>query len=181
MEELLGKIDLAREKIFALRPFDAGHLQGIQDFFRVGLSWTSNALEGNTLSESETKIILEDGLIISGKPLRDHLEAVGHAEAFDFLFSLLQSQTLSETDILWLHKLFYQKIDPQNAGNYRKAMVIISGSRYPVANPDSIPEKMRNFISELDSVKGKVHPAILSAKYIKILSLFTLLLTVMEE
>ncbi len=164
MLDLLSKIDLAREKIFALRSLDAGHLRGIQDYFRVGLSWASNALEGNTLSESETRIILEDGLTVCGKPLRDHLEAIGHAEAFDFLFTLIQSQTFSEAEILWLHKLFYQKIDPQNAGKYRESMVIISGSRYPVAQPASIPEKIQIFFLEQESHKGNMHPAILSAK-----------------
>ena len=58
-------------------------------YYRIGLTWTSNALEGNSLNESETKVILEDGLTVGGEPLRDILEAVDHARSYDFMFSLL--------------------------------------------------------------------------------------------
>lgn len=58
-------------------------------YYRIGLTWTSNALEGNSLTESETKVILEDGLTVGGEPLRDILEAVDHARSYDFMFSLL--------------------------------------------------------------------------------------------
>jgi Fic family protein len=70
------------------RPFSEHTINQLRHYFRIGLTWSSNALEGNTLTESETKAILEDGLTVSGKPLREHLEALGHADAFDSILIL---------------------------------------------------------------------------------------------
>ena len=93
---------------------------------RRAQSDSSNALEGNTLTESETKVLLEDGLTVGGKPLRDTFEALGHAKAYDFMFSLLGKHEITETDILTMHKLFYSDIDGKAAGVYRNIPVFIS-------------------------------------------------------
>jgi len=69
-------------------------------------------MEGNTLTESETKVVIEDGLTIGGKPLRDHLEAYGHAEAFQEMMELIQKQEIAEVDILKMHHLFSGKCRP---------------------------------------------------------------------
>ena len=74
--EILRKIDLFQKEIHALRPMEGEMLGQIQEYYRIGLTWTSNALEGNSLTESETKVLLEDGLTVGGKPLRDVFEAV---------------------------------------------------------------------------------------------------------
>lgn len=66
--EILNKIDLFQKEVNALRPFEGEMLDQIKEYYRIGLTWTSNALEGNSLTESETKILLEDGLTIGGKP-----------------------------------------------------------------------------------------------------------------
>ncbi len=76
--EILKKIDLFQREINTLRSFEGEMLGQIKDYYRVGLTWTSNALEGNSLTESETKVLLEDGLTVGGKPLRDVFEAVDH-------------------------------------------------------------------------------------------------------
>ena len=94
------KIDQYKAKIDELRPFEGNMLKQIKDYFRIGLTWSSNALEGNTLTESETKVLLEDGLTVGGKPLRYTFEALGHAKAYDFMFTLLKKNVISEDDIL---------------------------------------------------------------------------------
>ena len=66
------------------------------------MTYTSNAIEGNTLTESETKVLLEDGLTVGGKPFKDFLEAEGHAKAYDYMFSLINSDDITEDDILKL-------------------------------------------------------------------------------
>ena len=66
----------------------------IQDYYRVELTWMSNALEGNSLTESETKVLLEDSLTVGGKPLRDVLEALDHAKAYDFMFSVFMDRLI---------------------------------------------------------------------------------------
>jgi len=65
-----------------MRPLPRETVTSLRDYYKIRLTWSSNAMEGNTLTESETKVVIEDGLTIGGKPLRDHLEANGHAEAF---------------------------------------------------------------------------------------------------
>ena len=77
-------------------------------------------LEGNSLTESETKVLLEDGLTVGGKPLRDLFEAVDRAKAYDFMFSALQNRCIDEYTVLRMHELFYQNVEPDYAGRYRK-------------------------------------------------------------
>ena len=86
--EILNKIDERKAVIDRVRPFEGELLEQLKGYYRVGLTYSSNALEGNTLTESETKVLLEDGLTVGGKPLRDTFEALGHAKAYDFMFSL---------------------------------------------------------------------------------------------
>ena len=127
---LFEKIDRYKGAIDEVRPFEGDMLKQLKDYYRVGLTWTSNALEGNTLTESETKVLLEDGMTIGGKPLKDIYEAVGHGEAYDFMFTLIRNSSISIEDIRRIHRLFYQKIDESNAGQWRKQSIIVSGTDY---------------------------------------------------
>lgn len=84
---LVGKYQRADENnrlLSAYRPLPPETLKSLREYYRVGLTYTSNAIEGNSLTESETKVVIEDGLTIEGKPLRDIYEAVGHAKAYFF-------------------------------------------------------------------------------------------------
>ena len=145
--KILRKADLFQKEIDVLRPFEGEMLEQIKDYYRVGLTWTSNALEGNSLTESETKVLLEDGLTVGGKPLRDIFEAVDHARAYDFMFSVFGNRRVDEYTVLRMHELFYQNIEPEYAGRYRDMRVIITGSRYSVAAPEKIPEEMGRCVS----------------------------------
>ena len=93
-----ARIDALKEEIDKYRPIDAYILKQVREYFRIGMTYSSNALEGNSLTETETKIVIEDGITIGGKPIRDHLEALGHSEAYDLLFrwqSIRRSQKLT--------------------------------------------------------------------------------------
>jgi len=151
------KIDQYKVKIDELRPFEGNMLKQIKDYFRIGLTWSSNALEGNTLTESETKVLLEDGLTVGGKPLRYTFEALGHAKAYDFMFTLLKKNVISEDDILTMHRMFYRDIDESNAGQYRSEQVFITGSKYPVCKAEKIQDEMNRFIEWADLNKDKYH------------------------
>jgi len=111
--------DEYKVKIDSYRPLDDDTIKQIQEYYRIGLTYSSNALEGNTLDLAETKVVLEDGLTISGKPMKDHLETIGHSDAFYELLNLAKSDIITEANIKFLHKLFYNRINESEAGNYR--------------------------------------------------------------
>ena len=162
--EILKKIDLFQKEINALRPLEGEMLEQIKNYYRVGLTWTSNALEGNSLTESETKVLLEDGLTVGGKPLRDVFEAVDHAKAYDFMFSVFQDCRIDEQVALKMHELFYQNIEPEYAGRYRDIRVIITGSQYPAATPEKIPREMGQLFEWVQKEREKYHPVEFAAQ-----------------
>ena len=157
MNDLFARIDANKQKIDMYRPMREPLLSELRAYYRIGLTWSSNALEGNSLTESETKVVLEDGLTVAGKPLRDHFEAVGHAQAYDAIWALLDpSIALTEADVLLLHKLFYSRIDEAQAGVYRDMRVFITGSRFIPPAQDKVPGLMVEFANWLNT--ATLHP-----------------------
>lgn len=158
MNEKYRIAEVNNRKLIALRPLPSETLKSLKDYYRIGLTFSSNAMEGNSLTESETKVVIEDGLTIEGKPLRDVYEAVGHAKAYDHIHQLATNKTLEESDILRLHQLFYQQIDADLAGHYRSVAVFISGSRYAVTPPDNIASEMKKFVEWFNKSEAKLNP-----------------------
>ena len=150
--------DAYAARIAALRPFPKETLKSLRDYYRVGLTYSSNALEGNSLTESETKVVIEDGLTIGGKPLKDVYEATGHAKAYDFLYKLTKKDPVNEDNILEIHRLFYGQIDRTNAGAWRKVRVFISGSRRVLPAPEKVPGMMSAFVKWMGAHEDRMHP-----------------------
>ena len=146
-ENKLEQIDELNNQIKSFRPISKDLLKQIKEYYRIGLTFSSNAIEGNTLTETETKVVLEDGLTIAGKPLKDHYEASGHSEAFDCIYDLGKKKSITEKDILNIHRLFYYRIDKENAGKYRK-----------------VPGLMKTFIAKIPAMRKKLHPVTFAAK-----------------
>lgn len=150
--------DIYAARIAALRPLPEETVKSLRNYYRVGLTYTSNALEGNSLTESETKVVIEDGLTIGGKPLRDVYEATGHARAYDFLYTLLKGTPITEDVILKLHHFFYSQIDATHAGQWRTVRVFISGSHRALPTPERVPGLMHEFIQWFVNNEGRLHP-----------------------
>ena len=155
-QESLEKIDNIKSVLDTYRPFPDHVVKQLRDYYRIGLTYTSNAIEGNTLTESETKVVIEDGLTIGGKSLIEHSEAIGHARAYDHIYSLL-NKALSEEDVLYLHRLFFQQIEPENAGRYRQKNVIITGTDFLPPDYHEISELMRRHIENMNKVPAGRH------------------------
>jgi Fic family protein len=100
------RLDANKAAIDRIRPFEGEYLHQLREYYRIGLTWASNAIEGNSLTEMETKILLEDGLTVGGKPLRDTFEALGHSLAYDYMFGLPGERRISLEDIKTMHRLF---------------------------------------------------------------------------
>jgi Fic family protein len=150
--------DSLREEIRQHRPLKGEALKQLREYFRIGLTWSSNALEGNSLTETETKVVIEDGITIGGKPLKDHYEAIGHAEAFDYLHKLVNRTEITERDILKLHKLFYYRIDQAGAGHYRKQNIVVTGTDFVFPPPSQLKKLMTSFAEEIPALRGAKHP-----------------------
>ena len=163
LQKKYAKADDNNRKLSTYRPLPPETMKSLREYYRVRLTYTSNALEGNSLTESETKVVIEDGLTIEGKPLRDHYEAVGHAKAYDYIYNITEKEGLAEEDILSLHRLFYQQINAENAGHYRTVKVYISGSRYAVAAVSKIPAEMRKLVKWYNENEKRLHPIELAA------------------
>jgi Fic family protein len=146
----LQKIDVFKEDISRYKSIDNNLLNKLKDFYRVSSVYSTNAIEGNTLTESETKVIIEDGITIGGKTVREHLEAINSAKAYDFIYTLLSSDRITEDNILQIHKLVLSGIDDKNAGKYRQEAVFISGREYAPPPYKKVPELINMFIEKLN-------------------------------
>lgn len=163
--DLLNKIDAYRAVIDARRPLTPEEVKELDGYYRIGTTYSSNALEGNSLTLTETKVLLEDGITVGGKPIRDFYEATGHADAYNFMLETARAGMLSITEgtIKKLHNLFYRGIDAEKAGAYRQHQVFISGTEYVPPTADELPALMAEFVGDLNARKSTMHPVLLSA------------------
>ncbi|MEK6982306.1 MAG: Fic family protein [Candidatus Micrarchaeota archaeon] len=158
-EDIYKRILEKRNALDKLRPFNQGALARLQETFRVDLTYNSNAIEGNTLSLSETKLVLEEGITIGGKSLKEHLEVTNHSKAIDFIESLVIKPSIEEIDILNLHAIILDRIDQQNAGFYRRSAVRISGTDYSPPNAVKVPELMKEVYRLLNITGEQIETA----------------------
>ena len=142
MQALLNRIDATKALIDNRRPLAVEEILQLDAYYRIGATYSSNALEGNSLTLSETKVLLEDGLTAGGKPLRDAYEAIGHARAYNFMLEAARSNPfiVSESMVLRLHKLFYQGIEPEKAGVYPGDHDELKFRDYLIAHPEAAVE-----------------------------------------
>ncbi|NBV06771.1 MAG: Fic family protein [Proteobacteria bacterium] len=147
------------------RPFDAALVKNLEEWFRIELTYTSNAIEGNTLSRAETALVVEKGLTIGGKSITEHLEATNHDAALDFVKEQIKRKPsdLRERDILKIHEIILDRIDKENAGIYRRVPVRISGSAIVLPNPRKVQTLMDDFISWIEN-ETKMHAVELAAE-----------------
>ena len=156
----LQNIERKKQILDSHRPMPAKLIENLLNWFRIELAYSSNAIEGNTLSKLETAAIVENGITIGGKLLKEHLEAINHANAFDFIVSLAKEKTLDKRHILQIHKLVLTSIEDQYAGRYRDIRVRISGTDIIFPNPLKVPELIADFIAKINSYENPIHKAI---------------------
>lgn len=153
-----------KQKLDSFRPLPVELVKNLGEWFKVELTYTSNAIEGNTLTRQETALVVEKGLTVEGKSLKEHLEAVNHAQALEFIKKLVGKKRgqITENDILAIHQLILQKIDDPNAGKYRTVAVRIAGATVVLPNPAKVPDLMKEFVNWLHQ-KSNDHPVKIAA------------------
>ena len=155
MDNLLTAIGAKKERLDQLRPLTAGALTQLQKYYDVELTYTSNAIEGNTLTHRETAEVIEHGVTVGGKPLRDHLEAVDHYEAVQWMREqAAQTTPLGESAVCELHRRIVARSQPAIAGVYSRHPRRIAGSPVIFPNPLKIPQLMEEFGARLASASA---------------------------
>jgi Fic family protein len=146
LETLLNKIDEKKAQIDKARPFPPSVLAKLTEYLNIEWTYNSNAIEGSTITRQETMLILKEGMTISGKSMREHLEVTNHQNAIDFLKELLTKvEPITQKDILAIHALILEGIDNRYAGKLRDVEVYITGSTYRPPMPEKVPDLMSEF------------------------------------
>lgn len=157
--------DTLRTQWLAKKPLNATQLQKMKEYFALKYTYESNRIEGNTLTLQETQLVVNEGITIGGKSMREHLEAINHTEAIDFVSTMLVGkEEISQRNVLEIHRLILKSIDNENAGRYRNVQVRISGSEHIPPDALIVPQMMDDFFTHYKKQKKKLHPILLAAE-----------------
>jgi len=159
---ILTEIDKLKHKLDQLRAYDSYR---IAQALELEYTFESNRIEGNTLTLKETDLVINEGLTISGKTMREHLEAINHKEAIAYIKMLTETKSaINEREVLSIHNLILRGIHPEQAGVYRNVQVMIKGSSFTPPAPYLVQKQMEDFFIWFDLNKNKLHPVLLAAE-----------------
>lgn len=164
--EMQRRMDEKLAHLNSLRPLPATAVRKLREQFGIEMTYNSNAIEGNSLTLKETFLVINEGLTIKGKPLKDHLEAKSHTDALEFLYELVEKDgrsTLSEKLIRELNQIVMRDIDKEWAGQYRNSSVVIGGAEHNPPEAIEVPQLMRSLIDRVRQNRKTLHPVELAA------------------
>ena len=157
-------IDSLKNKLDAQRPLSPSIVKNLQEDLILRWTYHSNAIEGNTLTLLETKVVLE-GITVGGKALREHFEAINHRNAIYYVEDIIKKEEpFSEWQIRNIHQLILKNIDDDNAGRYRQQNVLISGATNTPPDYTLLNDKMAQFIDWYNTEADLMHPIARAAK-----------------
>lgn len=162
---LLQECDALKSCLSELRPLPVEALKKIEEAFAIEYTYESNRIEGNTLTLQETELVVNEGVTIAGKSMREHLEAINHAEDIDYIKDFArQGMEISERTIKEIHALVLHGIDRENAGRYRTVPVVILGSTHTSPQPYLMAPQMDAFMLRFTEMEAQgVHPVLIAA------------------
>ena len=156
-EELYKRILKKKKELDSLRPFSKASLRRLKENFDVELTYNSNAIEGNTLTKGETRLVIEEGITIGGKSVREHFEAINHRKAIDFIESIVkEKKEITREIICEINSLILAGIEEEK-GVYRLRRVHIEGASFVPAMPKLVPRLMEEHLGWLDINKEKIN------------------------
>ncbi len=157
-------IDSLKNKLDAQRPLPPSVVKNLQEDLILRWTYHSNAIEGNTLTLLETKVVLE-GITVGGKALREHFEAINHRNAIYYVEDIIKKEEpFSEWQIRNIHQLILKNIDDDNAGRYRQQNVLISGATNTPPDYTLLNDKMAQFVDWYNLESNQLHPIERAAK-----------------
>ena len=161
---LLERIEHKKSLLDELRPLPSAVVNRLREQILVEWIYNSNAIEGSTVTLQETRLILETGLTIGGKTLREHFEVTNHRDAILYVEQLAADQEkLTPFHVRQIHKLVLSQIDDESAGNYRTTQVQIAGARHVPPEAWEIPAQMTEWGKWLAKAEKSIHPVVLAA------------------
>jgi Fic family protein len=164
-QRLLTRLEEKKTRLDSLRPLSAAAVKRLKEQFTVEWIYNSNAIEGSTLTLRETQLILETGLTIGGKSLREHFEVTNHRDAIDYVESLVgQNELITPFHVRQIHNLVLSQIDDENAGQYRKTEVRIAGAKHIPPEAWEVPQRMTEWGAWLKDAQNNIHPIELAAQ-----------------
>ena len=168
--KVLNEIDRIKKQIDEIKPLNDLQLKKLNEYFFTEYTFESNKIEGNTLTLQETAMVINEGLTIGGKSVKEHLEAINHSEAINFINEIAKGNDfLSERTIKDIHYLVLKSIEKSNVGKYRDIEVRISGSKHLPPAFFDVPFKMHDLINYYQYHKEELHPVVMAADMHQIL------------
>lgn len=160
-EQRLTALDQRVQRLQHYRPLPLETRRSLAKALRTHMTYASNAIEGNRLTLAETQVVL-DGVTVGGKPLRDHLEAIDHADAWDAVVHWSRAPEPMTPHLLRsLHALVLRRSQPEEAGRYRTVSVAIAGSPLIPIEPVAVPAAMDDLFAQWKAMTG--HPVVVGA------------------
>lgn len=163
LQEFIDRVDSKQSIIDNARPLSSTIVSKLKDNLSLEWTYNSNAIEGNTLSLIETKVVLQDGMTIGKKSLREHFEVINHDQAIHFLNELVHTNyTLRCIDILSIHDLVLNNIDSANAGRIRNIGVYITGANFIPPSPSKVSLLLDELVDFVNNNPLDLHPIALA-------------------
>lgn len=162
LEALLSRIDEQKKELNTYRKYDSYR---IAQALELEYTFESNRIEGNTLTLRETDLVINEGLTISGKSMKEHLEAINHQDAILYIKELMDKKAgITQKTVLDIHNLILRGIHPEDAGRYRKVQVMIKGSSHMPPQPYLVAKQMEALFIWYGEHRRSIHPVLLAAE-----------------
>ena len=159
LENQLARIDEKKARLDALRPIPAIALKSIKESLTYEWTYNSNSIEGNTITLQETQLIIEEGITVKGKSLREHFETLNHHDAIEYVESLVDATSaLAAKEVLDVHALVLQRIEKEYAGRYRTSGVRITNANFTPPNALKVDEFMEELLAWVNTEAAAMHP-----------------------
>jgi len=160
LKKLLDEIDVLKAK---LNTFSSMETSAITLALELEYTYDSNWIEGNSMSLSETDLVINEGQTISGKSMREHLEPINHQQAIEFIKNKVKNNiSFGEQEIISLHTIILRGILPKEAGYYRSVAITIKDKSFSPCEPEAIPQELEALFNWYEHNKNNIHPIILA-------------------
>jgi Fic family protein len=164
-EDLIAELDELKHQYIKLLKEDDLHQSKVDEQYNLAYTYESNKIEGNTLTLSETMLVIKEGITISGKSVQEHLEAINHTEAIELMFDFVKQKIHFRPSVLLdFHSLILRGIRTEDAGRYRSVPVQITGSKHRPPEAFLVPKLMEDYFLFYETYRNKIHPVVLAAE-----------------